>query len=177
MNPTDEQLLTATGAGDLDAFDELVRRHQTTAWNIACRYLGNPADAEDIVQEAFLKILAAAPRYRPSAGFRTYLYCVVSRLCLDWRRRPRPEACPATVEPADPSGTPDDRLAGGERQRRLREGLARLPARQRLAVVLRHFEELSYAEIATAMGLSPKAVESLLARARQSLQDFIGPKI
>ena len=173
MRLTDEQLLVHTGSGDLDAFDELVRRHQGMAWNIACRFLGSPAEAEDIVQEAFLKILAAAPRYRPSASFKTYLYCVVSRLCLDFRRRPKPESFEEAPDRPDPAGAPDDCLTGGERQRRLRAGLDRLPANQRLALVLRHHEELSYAEIASAMGISVKAAESLLARARRALQEFI----
>ena len=77
--------------GDLAAFEELVRRNQGGAWALAWRFLGDAAEAQDIVQEAFLRIYKAAPRYRPTAAFRTYLYRVVARLCLDWKAKKRPE--------------------------------------------------------------------------------------
>src|SRR5437016_5065560 len=88
--PSDEDLMVAASAGDTDAFGELVERHQGSAWNAAYRFLGDAAEAEDIAQEAFLKILDAAPRYQPSARFRTYLYRVVTRLCLDHAGKKKP---------------------------------------------------------------------------------------
>ena len=86
---TDEELMLAVRAGDLAAFEHLVVRHQSSAWNAAYRFLGDAAEAEDLAQEAFLKILDAAPRYQPTAKFRTYLYRVVTRLCLDRLQRYR----------------------------------------------------------------------------------------
>src|SRR6516164_3585667 len=88
--PTDEELMTAASAGDLRAFEQLVQRHQSSAWQAAYRFLGDATEAEDIAQEAFLKIFDAAPRYQPTAAFRTYLYRVVTRLCLDFAQKKRP---------------------------------------------------------------------------------------
>lgn len=86
----DEELMLAVAEGDLGAFEQIVLRHQNSAWSAAYRFLGDHAEAEDVAQEVFLKILGAAPRYRPTASFRTYLYRVVTRLCLDWARKARP---------------------------------------------------------------------------------------
>ena len=87
---SDEELMVAAARGDLGAFEQLVVRYQQTAWTIACRYLGDRSEAEDVAQEAFLKILKAAPRYRPSAAFRTHLIRVTSRLCIDRGRKMHP---------------------------------------------------------------------------------------
>ncbi len=86
----DTTLMIRAAEGDLAAFEQLVRRNQAGAWAFAWRFLGDAAEAQDIVQEAFLRIYQAAPRYRPTAGFRTYLYRVVARLCLDWKAKKRP---------------------------------------------------------------------------------------
>jgi RNA polymerase sigma-70 factor (ECF subfamily) len=90
-----EQLMQAVAGGDLSAFNEIVLRHQKLAWGIAYRFLGDRHAAEDIAQEAFLRILDAAPRYKPTAAFPTYLSRIVTRLCLDRARkkRPMPTAC------------------------------------------------------------------------------------
>lgn len=87
---SDEELMSDVAEGDLVAFEQLVRRHQASAWNAAFHLLGNVHAAEDISQEAFLRILRAAPRYRPTAAFRTYLYRIVTRLCRDRHRRSSP---------------------------------------------------------------------------------------
>jgi RNA polymerase sigma-70 factor (ECF subfamily) len=175
--PNDEELMLAAGRGDLAAFQELVLRHQRSAWSAAYRFLGDAGEAEDAAQETFLKILDAAPRYTPSATFRTYLYRVVSRVCLDRVRRKRPlvtDDLPAVV---DGSPTPAEALAASERDARVRAALDRLPPKQRLVLVLRHYEGQSYREIAAAMGLTEKAVEHLLARAvaalEQALKEFL----
>jgi len=88
--PTDEELMQAAAKGDLNAFEQIVLRHQQTVWAVAHRFLGDSSEAEDVAQDAFLKILKAAPRYRPSAAFRTFLIRVVSRLCMDRARKMRP---------------------------------------------------------------------------------------
>ncbi len=107
LHPGDEDLLLAVGRGDAQAFTELVRRHQAAAWSIAYRYSGNREDAEDLVQDAFLRLLNAAPRYRPTAAFRTYFSCIVSRLCLDHVRKKRPAPCADLPEVEYPAPTPD----------------------------------------------------------------------
>jgi len=168
--PTDEELMQAAAGGNLDAFGELVRRHQRSAWNAAWRLLGDPAEAEDAAQDAFLKILDAASRYRPTASFRTYLYRVVTRVCLDRLDKKRPHYVDRL--PTSPSADPDppDTLARRESADAVRRSLDALPPRQRAALVLRHYENLSYQEIADAIGTSVKSVERLLARGRDALQ-------
>ncbi|MBI5439710.1 MAG: sigma-70 family RNA polymerase sigma factor [Deltaproteobacteria bacterium] len=167
--------MLAAGTGDPDAFRELVVAHQRGAWGVASRFLGDPAEAEDVAQEAFLKILAAAPRYRPTAPFRAYLYQVVTRLCLDRAEKKRPEYTDALPEVADTAPDPAQALIGREREAAVRNALAALPDTQRMAVILKHFQDLSYAEIAEALGVSAKAVEGLLGRARSALHLRLAP--
>ena len=156
--------------GDLDAFDEIVRRHQRTAWRIAYRFLGDRAGAEDVVQDAFLRILSAAPRYKPTAAFPAYLYRVVARLCIDDIRKKRPVLTDAFPEAVDPSPDPATARAQEARNALVRMALDALPPRQRMAVILKYYEGLGYEEIAGAMGTTVKAVERLLGRARAALR-------
>ncbi len=166
----DEQLMLRVAEGDLDAFDELIRRHQQTAWRIAHRFLGDPTEAEDVAQDAFLRILAAAPRYKPSAAFPTYLYRVIARICIDSTRKKRPVFTNTLPETVDSSPDPATALVQKDRDVLIRKALDTLPARQRMAVVLKYYEGLSYGEIARAMGTTVKAVERLLGRARTALK-------
>ena len=167
---SDEELMQAVAGGDLEAFGEIVRRHQTSAWNAAYRLLADAAEAEDAAQDAFLKILHAAQRYRPTASFRTYLYCIVTRLCLDRLEKKRPTYVDWLPPSASDDPAPPDVLAHREAKKAIRRTLDALPTRQRTALVLRHFEDLSYQEIADVMDASVKSVERLLARARDALR-------
>jgi RNA polymerase sigma-70 factor (ECF subfamily) len=171
MTRTDEERMQAVGKGDSDAFRDLVLAHQRSAWSVAFRFLHDPAEAEDVVQEAFLKILDAAPRYRPTAGFRTYLYHVVSRLCIDRVEKKRPEYTDELPDVADPSPGPGEVFAAKQEEDAVRTAVDALPANQRIALILKHYEGLSYAEIGAAIGVTAKAVEGLLGRARSALQD------
>jgi RNA polymerase sigma-70 factor (ECF subfamily) len=172
--PPDEELMMAVRHGDLRAFEELVVRHQTSAWRAAYRFLGDSAEAEDVAQEAFLKIFGAASRYQPTAAFRTYLYRVVTRLCLDRAQKKQPVYSETLPDRADGSPAPFDVLAVRERKQAVREALERLPPNQRMAVILRYDEGLGYAAIAVALETSCKAVERLLARAREALEKRLG---
>ena len=169
--PGDADLMAATARGDAAAFAELVRRHHPRAWRLACRFLGDPVEAEDIVQEAFLRILRAAGRYRPTAAFPTYLHTVVSRLCLDWARRRRPEYPGELPDRAAEGPDPAESLDRAERRAALRQALDALPPAQRLAILLQHDEGLDYASIAAIMGVSVRAVEGCIRRARAALAD------
>ena len=176
MGKTDEDLMLAVASGDLDAFGELVRRHQRSAWNVAWRMLQDPTEAEDAAQDAFVKILNAAPRYRPTASFRTYLYRVIGRLCLDRLRKKHPiymDRLPPSVS-EDPG--PPEQIGRQEIAADVRRALNALPPRQRMALVLRHFEEMSYKEIAEAMDTSVKSVERLLSRGRNELVVTLGSR-
>ena len=156
--------------GDLDAFNQIVRRHQHTAWRIAYRFLGNSAEAEDVAQEAFLKILTAAPRYKPSATFTTYLYRVITRLCIDYAGKKRPVFTNTLPETVDPSPDPATAMAQKDRDTLVRKALDALPSRQRMVIILKYYEGFDYGEIARAMSTTVKAVERLLGRARTALK-------
>jgi RNA polymerase sigma-70 factor (ECF subfamily) len=166
---SDNDLMSEMAQGDLSAFEQLVHRHQASAWNAAYRLLGNANDAEDVAQEAFLRILRAAPRYQPTAAFRTYLYRIVTRLCRDHRRKASPPSCPNPDAKPGKGPTAEACVVAREERRAVRKALASLPTRQREAVILRYYERLSYDEIGEVMGASRKGVERLLARGRTTL--------
>ena len=168
--PSDEELMLAVGNGDLDAFEQIVLRHQKSAWYTAYRFLGDRVTAEDIAQEAFLRILDAAERYRPTAKFRTYLHRIVTRLCLDHARKKQPAYVDDLSAISGLHPSPPDAAASRERGEAVWKALDALPPRQRMAVVLRYYEGLSGQEIAAAMEVSVKGVEGLLARARRALE-------
>ena len=167
---SDEDLMLAVRDGDLDAFEAIVLRHQSEAWRVAYRFTGDAAEAEDLAQEAFLRVLAAAPRYEAKASFRTFLFRVLSRLCLDYVRKKRPALPDALPPSADDSLSPPQRADRAEREALIQAALNALPPDYRMAVVLRYFEGLSGTEMAEAMGRSAKAVERLLARAKTALE-------
>lgn len=167
--------MQAVGKGDMEAFRDLVLAYQRPAWSVAFRLLRDPAEAEDVVQDAFLKIFDAAPRYRPTASFRTYLYQVVSRLCFDRAEKKRPEYTDELPDVADLSPGPGEVVAARQGEDAVRMALDALPPNQRIAVILKHYEGLSYAEIGLAIGVTAKAVEGLLGRARSTLQIRLAP--
>lgn len=170
QTPSDEQLMLSARDGDLDAFEQIVLRHQAEAWRVAYRFTGDAAEAEDLAQDAFLKILNAAGRYKPTATFRTYFYRVLTRLCIDHRRKKRPVLANPFPNMPDTTPCPSARADQAERDAMIQAALNSLPADYRMAVVLRYFEGLSGAEMAEAMGRSVKAVERLLARAKAALE-------
>ncbi|MBN2562910.1 MAG: sigma-70 family RNA polymerase sigma factor [Phycisphaerae bacterium] len=162
--------MQAVRNGDLDAFEQIVLRHQAEAWRVAYRFTGDAAEAEDLAQEAFLKVLDAASRYQPTATFRTFLSRILNRLCIDHVRKKRPTVTDSLPPQADDSLSPPQQLAEAERDALIQAALNALPPDYRLAVVLRYFEGLSGPEMADAMGRSVKAVERVLARARATLE-------
>lgn len=170
----DEFLLQAVGRGDLAAFSRIVERHQTWAWRVAYRYTGNGEDAADIVQEAFLRLLDASGRYRPTAKFRTYFYRIISRLCLDQANKKHPLLLDTIPDTPDLSPGITDTMMRRETAITVRAALDALSPNQRLAIVLRYYEHLGYAEIASALSTTTKAVERLLARGRERLRDVLG---
>ena len=169
--------MVALARGDMDALGQLVRRHQDKALALAYRLLGRWDLAEDIAQEAFLRVHRAAKRYRPDAKFTTWLYRIVVNLCLDQKRRAKLAPAALGDQGPEPSVAPAaDRLEARERAERVRCALDALPERQRTAVVLHRYQGLSHREVAEATGWSESAVESLLVRAyarlRQELADL-----
>lgn len=173
LSATDESLLQAAGRGDLKAFEEIVRRHQTWAWQVAYRFFGREEQAADVVQEAFIRLLQASGRYQPTAKFRTYFYRIISRLCLDQTKKKKP------VNPEEMTDLPDQAPGAAEELLRketaaaVRAALDTLAPNQRLAIVLRYYEDLNYQEIAAALETTTKAVERLLARGRKHLRSLL----
>lgn len=163
--------MSAVAQGDPRAFETLVSRYQQTAWNVAYRFLADRHQAEDAVQDAFLRVYEARGRYRPEVPFSAYLYRIVVRRCIDLARKRRPFLgglfhSLATVR-AD-SG-PEEILSRQDRTEAVRAAVGGLPDRQRMAVLLWYIEGLDTRRTAHAMETSPKAVERLLARARRTL--------
>ena len=169
--PSDESLVLAVAGGDVAAFEQLVLRHQEAVWRTAYRMVGDRQSAEDLAQEAFLRVFRAADRYRPTAAFRTYLYRVVVRVCLDHLRKKRPQPGADFAQIARPALSVEEQTELGERANLVQQAVAGLPPKQRSAVVLRYYEGLRGAEIADVMKTTAKAVERLLARGRATLQE------
>ena len=170
MSSTDEDLMIATGKGDMHSFEQIVFRYQHKAWRIAYHFLGDSAEAEDVAQEAFIKIFEAAPRYSPTAAFQTYFHRVVVSLCIDLSRKKHPISPDSIADIVDNALPVIDGIVNEEQNREIREALYKLPQRQRAAVILRYFEDLSCRDISSAMGATEKSVERLLSRARTSLE-------
>lgn len=171
---TDEELVSWSAAGDRRAFDEIVSRHGLFALRVAARIIPDRAAAEDIVQEAMVRAWNKSDRFDPGRSrFRTWLYRIVVNLCIDQRRRVAPEPLSETFDAVDPGAAADEILAASERDNALAAALRALPGRQRAAMTLVYDEGLSGAEAARILGLSAKAVERLLARARTTLQEHM----
>ena len=173
---TDSALICWSAGGDRRAFDEIVTRHGTFALRLAAQLIPDRSAAEDIVQEAMVRAWARAARFDPQrAHFTTWLYRIVTNLCIDHRRRRRPEPMPEHFEPTDPAAGAQEMLEVDERDLAVAQALGDLPARQRAAMALVYDEGLSGAEAARVLGLSAKAVERLLARARAFLRNRLQP--
>ncbi|HUL06783.1 MAG TPA: RNA polymerase sigma factor [Candidatus Acidoferrum sp.] len=176
---TDEDLMMRIGTGDRVAFGELVRRHLNRAVAVAQRVTGSRSDAEEIAQEAFLRVWTKAPHWRGGEGefrgarFTTWLYRVVVNLGIDRRRRPAMSALEAAGDPADPADSALHSLEKAQLSGRVADAVATLPERQRAALTLCFYEGLSNREAADILALSPGAVESLLVRARRSLREAL----
>src|ERR1044072_3159236 len=123
--PPDHDLMARAAQGDERAFRELARRHAAGALRLARRILGRDALAEEVVQDAFLRVWINAPRWRPQAAFRTWLYRVVINLCLNARRRPPDLPLAAAGDPADPAHDPGATLELHERDRQLAAAIDR----------------------------------------------------
>ncbi len=171
--PGDKELMLEVRDGDLQAFEQLVLRHQAQAWRVAYWYTGDADEAEDLAQNAFLKVLDAAPRYKPTATFRTYFFRILTRLCIDHKRKKRPILTETLPDSADDSINPSRQASQAERDILIQAALDALPADYRMVIVLRYFEGLSGAEMAAVMGRSVKAVERLLARAKAMLKPHL----
>jgi len=167
----DASIVEGARRGDPSALDELVRRHQNRIYNLAYRMLRQAEDAEDVTQEAFLKAFAALPRLKNDGAFRSWLCRIAANLCL-MRLRSRPR-CIELAEDA----TADDTCSADCSDLdawQVREAVAKLPPKYRLAVVAFYVEGRSYAEGARLAGVPVLTFKTRLYRARKMLRDLLG---
>jgi RNA polymerase sigma factor (sigma-70 family) len=175
----DLRLMQRVGQGDTDAFEELVEKHQALVAGTVARMLGSNSDVEDIAQQVFIRVWKSARRYVPRAKFTTWLLKITRNLVFNELRRTKRRA----QVPLQPEGSgedptlkddmnpaPDASLLETELQRTIEEAILQLPEAQRMALVLRRYEQLSYEQIAEVLGLSVPAVKSVLFRARAELR-------
>jgi RNA polymerase sigma-70 factor (ECF subfamily) len=167
----DEALLARVADGDPAAVRALVARKLPRLMSLAQRMLGDAAEAEDVAQEAFVRIWRQAPKWRPGrAKFDTWLHRVALNLCYDRLRRRREIPTDVPPEQTDPGPAPDRGLEAAGTATRVKAALAALPDRQREAIVLCHYQELGNIEAAAIMGVTVEALESLLGRGRRALR-------
>ena len=181
-------------AGDTAALLELVEGQQTYVYSIALSIMRNPADAADMTQEAFIKLLRGLPTYRSETKFTTWLYRLATNVCLDGlRRRGRPVESLNLVEGGaleDDGRTAAERLADedrwtqpepaqalGESAAEVRAALDRLPTAQRLALTLHYFEDMRYEEVAEVMALPLNTVKSHIRRGKERLATLLQPTL
>ena len=179
-------LVRRAQAGDREALSALVQSQQTYVYSIAMSLMHNPADAADMTQEAFMRLLRSLGTYRGETKFTTWLYRLVTNICLDGlRRRGRPvESLDEPVGGAAADDTPSvgERLADSDRwthpeeeielqesATEVRGALAQLPAAQRLALTLHYFQDMRYEDIAEVMGLPLNTVKSHIRRGKERL--------
>jgi len=171
---TDEALYERVAGGDAQAYRTLVDRHAGPQARYARRLLGNADDAQEVVQEAFLRVWREAGRWQAGqARFSTWLYKVVTNLCIDRKRRWRVLFTDAPPEETDDAPGADGQMMAAEQAAALQDCLQELAPRQKTAILLCYFEELSNREAAEIMGLTVEALESLLTRGRQRLRGLL----
>jgi len=176
QHDNDAELMARTAGGDMAAFAELIKRHQSKVMALALRTLGRQDQAQDVVQDVFIKVYDAAKRYRPSAQFTTWLYRIAVNRCLDLIRRSKHAAVP--LEAAESILVRSDAQGDGLERRelisRVRRAVEQLSERQRIVVVLHRYHGLTHEQIAAATGWTRSAVESLLVRAYARLRELLG---
>jgi RNA polymerase sigma-70 factor (ECF subfamily) len=175
----DRVLMIAFASGDDAAFARVVGAEAPRLVRFARSMLSaSPAEAEEVVQEALLRLWQYAENWQPNGRVSTWLHQVVYRLCIDSirRRRPSVEIGAMEGELEDDSPAPDSALIRADDVVVVQAAIARLPERQRTALLLCHFQEMGQAEAAAVMGIGESAYESLLARARRRLRVWLAPE-
>ena len=177
---TPDELARAAAKGDIDAFETLLGLYQNKVYGLALRMCGSEEDAWDVAQEAFLAAWRALPGFRGESGFSTWLYRLTANAAIDCLRREKKRRgelsieggeLPLSLPDADPS--PQEAAEGGELRAAVNAALARLTDQHRTVLILRELQELSYEEIAGALGLDLGTVKSRISRARKALRKIL----
>jgi RNA polymerase sigma-70 factor (ECF subfamily) len=185
----DAKLMVQVKEGDESAFEELVAKYQNRVLTVLFNAIGNRDEAEDLTQDVFLRVFRARHGYQPAAKFSTWIFTITNNLAMNARRSRKlrrtvaiesRESGPLGARPqeqlAQAAGpTASGQLHASEVAELVREAVAKLDQRQRMAVLLNKFEDLGYAEIAQIMDTTPTAIKSLLSRARTNLREMLEP--
>jgi RNA polymerase sigma-70 factor, ECF subfamily len=175
----DVQLMQLVSKGDTAAFEKLIERHQILVAGTIARMLGSNSDVEDIAQQVFIRVWKSAGRYVPRAKFTTWLLKITRNLVFNELRRSKRRAqVPLQTESSaddlplkdEATATPDASLLESELRQAIEKAILELPESQRMAIVLRRYENLNYEQIGEILGLSVPAVKSVLFRARTELR-------
>jgi RNA polymerase sigma-70 factor (ECF subfamily) len=175
----DVRLMKLVSHGDTSAFETLVERHQSLVGGTVAHMLGSNSDVEDIAQQVFIRVWKSARRYVPRAKFTTWLLKITRNLVFNELRRSKRHAhIPLQTDPGaeefpvkdEVNPAPDASLLQTELQQAIDDAIAQLPESQRMALILRRYEQLSYEEISEVLDLSVPAVKSVLFRARTELR-------
>jgi RNA polymerase sigma-70 factor (ECF subfamily) len=185
---TDEEWMLRLQAGDDHAFDHLLGKYRAPVVHFVYRLVREPALAEELAQDVFLRVFRARRSYRPRAKFTTWLFRIATNVALNALRDGRMRRWGETSIDAEDAGlqvaqlsapgpTAEQRLLEAERARQIRAAVESLPEKQRLAVLLHKYQDLDYAEIAPILGCSESALKSLLFRAYEALRVKLRPLV
>lgn len=182
---SDLELMLRVRSGDVESFEVLLHRYRLPLVSFFVRMVRDPALAEDLAQEVFLRVYQARQRYQPEARFTTWLYRIATNLALNAIRdrksgdAPAPEddddGPPRASRIADARMTAEEQLMLSDRERLIRQAVESLPQKQRAAVILHKYQEVDYRQISSVLGLSESAVKSLLFRAYENLRVRLEP--
>jgi RNA polymerase sigma-70 factor (ECF subfamily) len=171
----DAVLLEQVSAGDEAAFGEIAGRHYAVVFRVASRVLADAAEAEDVTQEAFVRLVARSGRGQQPGSTSQLAHSGRRNLAIDRIRRTRPSTPDGLEEMPDGATAPDGRLRHGQAADAVADAMAKLPERQRTALHLTYFEGLGNQQTGQIMQISVEAVESLLSRARRTLRETLSP--
>jgi RNA polymerase sigma-70 factor (ECF subfamily) len=175
--PSDRALVLQTRRGDIQAYGELINRHERTVFNICYRLLGERRDAQDLTQEAFLRGFLKLASFDEERPFGPWIYKITSNLCLNALQHhngPPPESDAEMASlPTSPQDSPESTLVQGEQTEAIRQAILSLPAHYRVVIEMRHYQNLAYKEIAQALQIPQSGVKSHLFRARKHLAELL----
>ncbi|WP_176758854.1 RNA polymerase sigma factor [Alkaliphilus peptidifermentans] len=189
MSQEEISLIEESQQGDMDSFEKLIQPYQKKAFNIAYRMLGNLEDANDVTQEALIKIYKSIDKFKGNSQFSTWLYSIVSNSCIDYIRKNRKgkilyldkdyDSGEGTyqLEVPDEENTPEYLLERKETQNMIQDAINQLNYEHREVIILREIEGFTYQEISEILKCSEGTVKSRISRARSSLRSLLGEKM
>jgi len=171
-NINDRDIILRCKKGDVESYGEIVQKYQKMIYNIVYRMLGDPADAEDITQTAFIKAYENLDRYNPEYPFFSWIHRIAVNEALNFIKQ-RQRIVELEDTHASPDNDPEDEYAQNEIQQQIDQALENLTPANRIIIILRHFGELSYREISEILDVPEKTVKSRLFTARQELRSIL----